>query len=184
MTDQELVTKWNPVLEKVRTAKFSWVTRPWLPEKMAFVAKACEDAHKKIEYESRFVSSTTFGEKPENANEKFTTYINNQIRIWDTEMDPSNDIELQRNGIINEIFAELDYTNDKWGDEFDNENTLNDWVTYICMYATDAAKMTTPPTEQRKKLLKAAGLAVSSLISLDRNGSFRPRHYEDGVAKD
>lgn len=176
--NQNLLERWKPVLDKVQTARFGWVTRPWLPEKIEFIAQACEAAHNSIQSEMphQFLSSAE-------CSAKFSEMINNKIREWD-EMDPSEDFEAQRIAIINELFAEIDYANEKWGVEFDDENTLNDWVTYICMYATDAAKMTAPPKEQRKQLVKCAGLALSALIALDRNGGFRDRHYEAGVAKD
>lgn len=177
MTDQELVQHWKSVLDEVKTVKFSWITRPWLPEKLVFIAKACEAAYNELKrtQQDQFLSNY-------DNSMKFTDMINAKIREWD-EMDPINDIEIQRAGIINEIFAELDYANEKWGAEFDDENTLNDWVTHICMYAGDAAKITAPPSEQRAKLIKSASIAISALIALDHNGGFRARHYESEVAK-
>ena len=85
--------------------------------------------------------------------------------------------------IYSQIEGELEYARQKWGIEFDARNTLNDWVTYINMYASDAAKIAIPPSEARKKLIKAAGLAISAIENLDFNGQFAPRHYEDRVRK-
>jgi len=89
-----------------------------------------------------------------------------------------------RAGIFNQIEEELAYANAKWGHDFDSKNTLNDWVAYINMYASDAAKIATSPAIAKQKLIKAAGLAVSALENFERNGQFPPRHYESRVAKD
>lgn len=85
--------------------------------------------------------------------------------------------------IFRDIEAELSYARGKWGTEFDNKNTLNDWVAYTMMYATDAAKMATPSHRVRPLLVKAAGLLISAIDRLDENGKFAPRHYEDRVGK-
>ena len=85
--------------------------------------------------------------------------------------------------IFQDIEKELEYARDKWGTEFDDKNTLNDWLTYATMYATDAAKMSTPSHRVRPLLIKAAGLLISAIDRLDVNGKFAPRHYEDRVGK-
>ncbi len=83
----------------------------------------------------------------------------------------------------NEDFAavrvELDNAFDRWGDEFDNKNTLNDWVTYICMYATSAAKMELQddPDYQYEQLIKAAGLCLNAATRV-RRGKVMARHYD------
>jgi|SRR5579859_644651 len=88
-----------------------------------------------------------------------------------------------RLNLYRDIEKELEYSREKWGTEFDSKNTLNDWVAYIVMYAGDAAKMKTPPSEAEQKLIKVAGLAISALENLRANGQFAPRHYEEKVAK-
>jgi len=45
-----------------------------------------------------------------------------------------------RDKIFKEIDKEREYQDNKWGDEFDSKNTLNDWVTYINIYLSNAAK--------------------------------------------
>jgi len=80
--------------------------------------------------------------------------------------------------IFTDIEKELEYARGKWGTAFDNRNTLNDWVTYTAMYATEAARMDTPPTRVRPLLIKAAGLLISAIERLDVNGRFAPRHYD------
>ena len=89
-----------------------------------------------------------------------------------------------REKLYQDIEKELDYARSQWGNEFDSKNTLNDWVAYITMYAGDAAKIKTPPSEAEQKLIKVAGLAISALENLRANGQFAPRHYEEKVAKD
>lgn len=85
--------------------------------------------------------------------------------------------ECQQN-IINEIKAERDYQDKKWGYEFDDKNTLNDWATYINIYLAKATAMGIQKEEQRKMLVKVATLAVAALETFDRNGGFPNRHYD------
>ena len=83
--------------------------------------------------------------------------------------------------VLEEIRVERAYQDDEWGMEFDDNNTLNDWVTYIMIYVSQAARMDVPHEGSRKNMLKAATLAVAAIESFDRNGQFAPRHYEDRV---
>ena len=95
---------------------------------------------------------------------------------------PSIEVDCRiQSGVLDEIRAEREYQNGEWGTEFDDKNTLNDWVTYIANYASQAAGMETPPEDQRKNMLKVATLAVAAVESFNRNGQFAPRHYEDRV---
>lgn len=80
--------------------------------------------------------------------------------------------------IFRNIESELMYARSQWGVEFDDRNTLNDWVTFSSMYAHDAAKIKTPSEQVRPLLVKAAGLLISAIERLDANGSFAPRHYD------
>ena len=80
--------------------------------------------------------------------------------------------------IFDKITNELAYSGVKWGQEFDDKNTINDWSTYIGMYMGKACEMGLSPEEQEVRLVKVAGLTVSALKSLKRNGKFPPRHYE------
>jgi len=83
-----------------------------------------------------------------------------------------------RQKIIDEIDKELDYANGKWGTEFDDKNTINDWAAYIQIYVGQAVRMGSSKEEQKKQLTKAAGLAISALEAFERNGGFPPRHYD------
>lgn len=180
MTDAQLLSHWKPVLDQLVTKKYDRRQRPWTEAKKIFVAKSCQEIHEQITNGS--ANAFPLGQQTSNTQEIFANFIDERILWWD-EPDSTEDDEKIFNKIYNEIINELKYANDKWGTEFDDKNTLNDWVTYITIYASDAAKMVTPPAEQRSKLLKAAGLAVSALSALERNGSFAERHYEDKVAK-
>lgn len=80
--------------------------------------------------------------------------------------------------IINEIIAERVYQDNKWGTEFDDQNTINDWGTYINIYLAKATNMAASAAEQRKQLVKVATLAVAAIQTFDRNGQFPGRHYD------
>lgn len=91
-------------------------------------------------------------------------------------------ISLQK--VFDEIQAERNYQNRGWGDEFDNKNSLDNWVSYIITYCGRASNFQASPSQQRRDMMKVAALAVAACESFDRNGSFPPRHYENIVAKD
>jgi len=85
--------------------------------------------------------------------------------------------------IYEDVKAELNYANERWGTEFDDKNTLNDWINYIGIYLGQAGSIGTPKEEQRVQMVKALGLCMSAINSFDRNDGWAPRHYEDKVAK-
>lgn len=68
----------------------------------------------------------------------------------------------------------------KWGEDFDNANTINDWIAYIVKFLgkTVSAAGTAPgqfnKEEFRKQLVKVGALAVAVLERDD----FAPRHYD------
>jgi len=81
--------------------------------------------------------------------------------------------------IFEEIKNEREYQDEKWGTEFDDKNTLNDWVSYIVTYAGRATEYDRTAEEQRKYMIKVAALAVAALETFDRNNGFAPRHYDE-----
>ena len=85
---------------------------------------------------------------------------------------------MSRTSIFTEIEAERAYQDSKWGIEFDDKNTINDWVTYLNIYAAAATKIGQSKAAQRAQLLKVATLAVATLETFDRNDGFAPRHYD------
>jgi len=86
--------------------------------------------------------------------------------------------------ILDEIVAEREYQDGKWGAAFDDANTVNDWAAYLGIYTGKATAITAPPAERRRQMLKVAAIAVAAVEAFDRNGCFAPRHYEDRVPKD
>lgn len=82
-------------------------------------------------------------------------------------------------GIIEEIRQERGYQDSQWGHDFDDKNTLNDWVTAVNQYMAKASGIDVSPEDQRKYMLKAGAIIVASLESFDRNNGFAPRHFEN-----
>lgn len=74
---------------------------------------------------------------------------------------------------------EQDYAHDKWGDEFDDKNTLNDWLTYAAMYASDAARMDRQDDQdwQYRMLIKSAALLMAAATRV-REDRMAGRHYD------
>lgn len=79
--------------------------------------------------------------------------------------------------IASDVLTEVRRAREQWGTDFDEKNTLNDWVTYINIYLGKAASMGVPKDEVVKNLRKAAGLALSALY-MTENGVVPPRHYD------
>lgn len=86
--------------------------------------------------------------------------------------------------ILEEIAIERGHQDLKWGTEFDDKNTINDWATYINVYLTRATNMDLVGggPAQYRALLKVAALAVAALETYERTGGFAPRHYEQLVS--
>ena len=90
------------------------------------------------------------------------------------------------NTILDEISAERAKQDKLWGNEFDDKNTPNDWVTYVVAYLGESVK--TPEghcgdagldvPRFRKKILQAATLCVAAIEACDRMGRLAPRHYD------
>lgn len=64
----------------------------------------------------------------------------------------------------------------KWWDEFDLQNNLNDWVTYIVIYLARAAEIGKKGMVdwQYKAFIKAAGLCLAAATFVRE----RKRHYD------
>lgn len=78
------------------------------------------------------------------------------------------------------VVEERMYSLTQWDiTDFDDKNTLNDWVTYISMYATESAKMARRDDAHAiyDKLIKAANLALLAAERV-RSGTVAPRHYD------
>ena len=80
------------------------------------------------------------------------------------------------------LIKEANYAFEKWGLDFDDKNTLNDWLTYAGMYGTDAARMGATKDEQYAMLIKAAHLMLCAAGRV-RQGALPDRHYEGQPAR-
>jgi len=98
-------------------------------------------------------------------------------------MEIDNFVENWLYGALKSIESQVKRQLKLWGTDFDDKNTANDWVAYICRYVAEGAydgrqgKYT--PERFKEHLEKAAALCLSALITIDRNGDCAPRHYEN-----
>jgi len=83
---------------------------------------------------------------------------------------------MKREDIFKAIEAERAYQDSKWGTEFDDKNTPNDWVAYITAYLGKSISVSKPWDEEvfRTAMLKVAALSVAVLERED----YAPRHYD------
>jgi len=88
-----------------------------------------------------------------------------------------------REEIFESIEKERDYQDGKWGTDFDDKNTANDWATYIGGYAAASAPLQLDKGVFETKMLKVAALAVAAIEASRRNGGPAPRHYDKFLSK-
>jgi hypothetical protein len=81
-------------------------------------------------------------------------------------------VRTPRDIILEEIDKERDYQVGIWSADNDNKNTINDWITYICSYAT---KGRASSKEFREMMVKVGALAVAAIEAYDRNHGHVPR---------
>lgn len=79
--------------------------------------------------------------------------------------------------VADEVVSEVIRARAMWGTEFDEKNTLNDWVAFVNIYLANASKMGATSDEVKKGLRKAAGLVLSALYMAE-NDILAPRHYD------
>lgn len=84
---------------------------------------------------------------------------------------------MDRSEIYKAVDAELDYADAKWGTEFDDKNTLNDWAAYAGTYIGKATAVNADKGQQIAGLTKAIGLLVNALIRV-KDGTVAKRHYD------
>lgn len=84
--------------------------------------------------------------------------------------------------VANEILAEVERQLKLWGTDFDDKNTANDWGQYIIHYLGKATysgrEEEYSPEKFVTNMKKAAGLCISAILAVERNGDCAPRHYE------
>jgi hypothetical protein len=78
---------------------------------------------------------------------------------------------------LDAVESERVYQENRWGSDFDDKNTVNDWVSYITAYAGRAVQADTPK-DAYIQLMKVGTLAVAAMESFNRNNGFPPRHYD------
>ena len=78
---------------------------------------------------------------------------------------------------LEKVSAERDYQDAKWGHEFDNLNTVNDWIVYLARYAGMAS---TGERGFHKAMIKTAAIACAAVETYERRGGLEPRHYDPG----
>jgi hypothetical protein len=82
--------------------------------------------------------------------------------------------------IFEEVKAERQHQDALWGKDFDSKNTINDWVAYICEYATRASSYNTSSDDDRRDyFIKVAALAFGALEAFQENGGWPKRHYDE-----
>jgi hypothetical protein len=81
-----------------------------------------------------------------------------------------------RREVFEEIEKERAYQQDKWGNDFDEKNTPNDWVAYMSKYLGQAVTMPFDVEKFRTQILKVATIATAVLEQAD----YAPRHYDTG----
>jgi hypothetical protein len=82
---------------------------------------------------------------------------------------------MTREEFLESIVKEREYQEEKWGNEFDNFNTPNDWIVYICRYAGMAS---TGERSFHEAMTKVAALACAAVETYERNNGLEPRHYD------
>lgn len=88
-----------------------------------------------------------------------------------------------RSNILDQIDAERLRQQELWGNDFDDLNTANDWIAYICRYAAEGGysgrekKYTV--SRFRSFLVRCAAICCAAIETIDRNGGkLIHRHYD------
>jgi hypothetical protein len=81
--------------------------------------------------------------------------------------------------ILDQIRRERAYQDTRFGHEFDDKNTVNDWVAFITVYAARAVRDADHDgLFAREAFIKVAALAVAACEAHDRNKDFPARHFD------
>ena len=87
---------------------------------------------------------------------------------------------MSREIIFKEIDAERKKQEKKWGNDFDDKNTGNDWIAYITSYLGKGLTYPWDGHRYRTRMVQVAALAVAAIENYDRlNGEIAKRHYDD-----
>ena len=91
---------------------------------------------------------------------------------------PIYPMETVRETALKAIDRERKYQDEKWGPEFDDKNTANDWIAYIDRYAAKSAEIGLSPGHYQIAMVKVAAIAVAAMEASSRNDGLPPRHYD------
>lgn len=83
-----------------------------------------------------------------------------------------------RKKIFEDLEKERAYQDKEWGRDFDKKNTINDWVTYIMIYAGESSRQGLDIEEWRTKMIKVAALAVAAIELYDEGDGPANRHFD------
>ncbi len=81
---------------------------------------------------------------------------------------------MKQRQIFDAIVLERQHQDEKWGREFDDKNTPNDWVAYLTLYVGKAVTMPWDRAHFRNAVLKVAAICFAILERED----YAPRHYD------
>lgn len=65
----------------------------------------------------------------------------------------------------------------QWGEDFDDRNTVNDWVATLTYYVGKASNCR-PDGRAATEFLKVAAVAIAAIEAFGRNGGFPERHFD------
>lgn len=91
---------------------------------------------------------------------------------------------MNRKDILAAIDQEREHQDKKYGVQFDDRNTVNDWGTYINHYVAKMTQFHVPKQDRISFLIKIAALATAALEAKFRNNGFPPRHYDKAETTD
>ena len=81
--------------------------------------------------------------------------------------------------VLEELNSQLNYQDEKWGTEFDDKNTMNDWIAYLSKYNGQALTLENNNAGNFvTNMYKVAGIAVAAIEAVSRNGGLPKRHYD------
>ena len=88
-----------------------------------------------------------------------------------------------RDLVLTDILKERERQQELWGNDFDDLNTANDWVAYICRYVSEGAyngrEKNYTVERFREHLIKAMAICCAAIETIDRNdGKLIHRHYD------
>ena len=83
-----------------------------------------------------------------------------------------------RKELYKRVCEERIHQDNRWGVDFDDKNTVNDWVCYIAKHAGLIGSVEMDKRNIYAGFVKVMALAMAALESAERNGGFPKRHYD------